>query len=192
MKSCIVCFTVSQHHWHKFLSNYCTCCCCCWLYFWASRGESSSLLQLLQHTRLLTGCPAGLSSHSQTDKSQTCHSHFPLKNELKQSGLRGGHRTWFCFQDLFEDMQLYLWLPLGMWCRIGMKLCLKTDAAFICQVSNDCCEDKTQISQSLPCLKACMLVENWQGVPLQTPKELWHETIKADFQCSMAITRLIS
>lgn len=66
--------------------------------------RESSHLSLLQHTRLITGRPADLPCYTQTDKSQTCHSRFPLKKELTVSSLyefRGRHRTWFCFKGCF-------------------------------------------------------------------------------------------
>lgn len=68
-------------------------------------GEGSSRLQLLKHTRLITGCPAGLSSHI----SGWQKPNMPLtlsfeKRSLSSLVLTGGHRTCFCVQDLLIDM----------------------------------------------------------------------------------------
>lgn len=97
VKSCIVCFTWSQHRWGTFLSNYWTCWMKC-LHLWASRGKEEVCV---------------LGSYSEPDWWQAIKSHsgwqkpnMPLtlsfwNSDLNHSGARGGDRTTSCFQDLF-------------------------------------------------------------------------------------------
>ena len=101
-------------------------------------GEGSSCLQ----TRLITGCPAGLSSHVHADKSQTYRSHFPLRSLSRP----------FCFQDLESDAE---------WPQQNY---LKMEA----NMNSSDIQWRTQRGCSHGGLRLRRLGEGWQGVPVGT------------------------
>lgn len=84
-------------------------------------GIGSSRHELLQHTSHISGWPK---------------TNMPLtllfwKQKLKQPGLRGGHRTYFCFQDL-----LVAFAPASQWNWMLNEI-LYLNIEVICQVSSN-------------------------------------------------------
>lgn len=84
-------------------------------------------------SRLIRGCSAGLSSHIQVDKSQTCHSHFPFeKKSLNSLSSEDDTQSLFLLSDCF-----FFLLPTTMWHWMRSKnMDLKIEMVSICQVSS--------------------------------------------------------